>query len=281
VPEHHPSEPDAERSPFDDFVNQHLDLDSLGDLPPDERPALSSPPDARGTGMSIEGDRADTGWRGARPPTLPEGDDIFGGESRASLPPRHSGLSGISGRLPFGNARSSVTFPALDDPRWQRGTFEVVRDLRIHKLPVLAPGGSGIGSNVMVFTNACRYDMKRKRLRYIPNIFPGWSAVHLTWDNPIVGYVHQNEVRLTAYPQPLQASSSQIVLIVTLCLLLFMVIFNLVAPSNNSEMRVIESLNAEIATLQARLTSLEADLATARASDALSQAPLSDGTPGR
>jgi len=274
VPEHIPPEPDAERSPFDDYVNNHLDLGGLGDHASnegDDLPALGAggtpgnvPPEAGRSGaLGFDWDRVDANWRAMRGMsggTLPSSDDdarpTLGDERPAGTPLRGAGFSTFGGRSAF-SGRSPMPFPNLDDPRWRRGTFEVVRDLRVHKMPVLAPGGVGIGSNVMVFTNAFRYDIKKKRLRYIPDVFPGWSAVYLLWDKPVLGYVHQNEVRLTPQTPRLQEHWSEVLLIIGLCLLLLVAIVNMTAPPNSAEARTIEQLNEEIATLQARVNVLE------------------------
>ena len=158
---------------------------------------------------------------------------------------------------PIFGLRSSLPFPSLDDPRWRRGTFEVAKDLRVHKTPTFAPSPFGSSSNVMVFANAYRY--ANKRLRYIPDIFPGWSAVQLMWEKPVIGYVNHNEVRLMPSAPGLKEHWMDILLIIAVCLLL-LVIGSIALLQNERARGQIESLQAEIATLNARIEALEDQL---------------------
>jgi hypothetical protein len=235
VPEQFPPDPDSERSPFDDYVNNHLDFDGLGDEGEFERPpSLANWERLDSIGL----------FRTDRERAVSEDEPEIN-------PP---GLR--TPRLPFG-LRSSLPFPSLDDSRWRRGTFEVVKDLRVHKTPTFAPSPFGSSSNVMVFANAYRY--ANKRLRYIPDIFPGWSAVQLMWEKPVIGYVNHNEVRLMPSAPKLKEHWMDILLIIGVCLLL-LVIGN-IAPLQNERTRgQIESLQAEIATLNARIEALEDQL---------------------
>lgn len=269
-----PSDPEAEHNPFDKFVNNDLDFEGLGD----EGGALSS-------GAVLPGSPADGADRGEPPlrrfssGSMPSGDwertmrsgmngspfnDDDGGrpldEERegTSTPTRAGGFPPLSPRSPFAG-RGVFSFPSLDDPRWRRGGFEVVKDLRIHKTPsYFAPGTPGAASNVMVFTNAYRY--ANKKVRYIENIFPGWSAVHLLWEKPVLGYVNHNEVRLTPQSSRLQEHWSDYLLVACLCLLLLLLVANVAIPTDDRALRDVYALQGRVATLQARIEILEAQL---------------------
>lgn len=271
MPEQIPPEPDAERSPFDEYVNNHLDFGGLGDSSPDDPSSSNDVPPPFENGRSSlprpDWDRLDanmrnlrSGFSGSLPPFGDEEDGRSAargltGDERGSGSPLRGTIPPFAGR-PF-TGRSPIPFPNLDDPRWKRGTFEVVKDLRVHKTPSFAPSTLSAGSNVMVFTNAFRYDIKKKRLRYIPDIFPGWSAVHLLWEKPVLGYVNHSEVRLTPHTSRLQEHWSEVLLIAGLCALLLVAIIRMSAPPDRSMERQIEQLTEQIATLEARIAVLE------------------------
>jgi hypothetical protein len=238
VPEQFPSDPDGERSPFDDFVNNHLDFEGFDDEDEFERPP-SSGNSERPSFYTLSLLRMN------REQAVDEDEP----ESSPPEPRMPRPIFGLRGALP--------PFPSLDDSRWRRGTFEVVKDLRVHKTPTFAPSPFGSSSNVMVFANAYRY--ANKRLRYIPDIFPGWSAVQLLWEKPVIGYVNHNEVRLMPSAPKLKEYWTEILLIVGVCLLL-LVIGSIALVENERARARIESLQAEIAALNARIEALEDQL---------------------
>jgi hypothetical protein len=232
VPEQFPPDPDSERDPFDDYVNNHLDFEGLGD-----EDGLDRPPSL------ANWERLDV-----TNPFRIDRERAIGEDEPEISPP------GLRTPRPVFGLRSSLPFPSLDDSRWRRGTFEVVKDLRVHKTPTFAPSPFGTSSNVMVFANAYRY--ANKRLRYIPDIFPGWSAVQLMWEKPVIGYVNHNEVRLMPPVPKLREHWTDILLIIGVCLLL-LVIGNIALLQDERTREQIETLQAEIATLNARIEMLE------------------------
>ncbi len=235
MPEQFPPDPDSERSPFDDYVNNHLNFEGLGDESGLDRPPSSA------------------NWE------RPDVTNPFKADRERTISEDESEISPSDPRTPrpVFELRSSLPFPSLDDSRWRRGTFEVVKDLRVHKTPTFAPSPFGTSTNVMVFANAYRY--ANKRLRYIPDIFPGWSAVQLMWEKPVIGYVNHNEVRLMPPAPKLQEHWMDILLIIGVCLLL-LVIGNIARLRDERTWGQIETLQAEIVTLNARIEALESQL---------------------
>lgn len=245
MPELPLSDHDGKRNAFDEFVNNDLNMDGLG-----------------------EPEQGSSGTRAAPrfPDDLDDDDDIRPDEPQP--PPFTSRLGGadfrppaprpvFTGRSSF-DGQSLFPFPSLDDPRWQRGAYEVVKDLRIHKAPVFLPPTPS-GSHVLVFSNAYRYP--NKTLRFIPNVLPGWSAVHLMWDKPVTGYVHQNEVRLMPKPHWLQEKWLDIILIACMCLVVLLALLDIVHPSLDVTQQQVDQLHATLQIQETRIYELEATLA--------------------
>lgn len=243
MPDLPPSNHDEKRNAFDEFVNNDLNMDGLGephpfDGVPGTRSAERFPDD-----LDI-GDEP----RPSEPPSLAS--RLGGTEFR---PPR----SVFTGRPPF-EGQGLFPFPSLDDPRWQRGVYEVGKDLRIHKAPVFLPPMPG-SSHILVFSNAHRYP--NKTLRFIPNVVPGWSAVHLLWDKPVTGYVHQNEVRLLPKPSWLQEKWLDVTLIACMCLVVLLALLDIARPSFEPTQQQVDNLQATMQMQETRISELEATLA--------------------
>jgi hypothetical protein len=246
VPDLPPSDHDEKRNAFDEFVNNDLNMDGLGEPQQfDGRPGTRS---AERFPDDLDGD--DEPHRDEpQPPSLAS--RLGGAEFR---PP--SSRPVFTGRPPF-EGQSLFPFPSLDDPRWQRGVYEVVKDLRIHKAPVFLPPTPG-NSQVLIFSNAYRYP--NKSLRFIPNVVPGWSAVHLLWDKPVTGYVHQNEVRLMPKPHWLQEKGLDVILIVCMCLVVLLALLDIARPSFDATQQQVDQLQATMQIQQTRISELEATL---------------------
>lgn len=247
---------------FEDFVNKDLDLSRLDE---------STDGDARRPGDPIDKSYV----RPLNPfpfptPKTPE-DAPYGnlpGE-RGNLPtdgddddppPRFTGrLFGAS--LPPAPSIPRISPPPLEDPRWTPGVYRVQRDLRVYKNP------SRYAIKIYTMPDASR--KIDKSLRFIPNMLPGWSAVHLYGEVPIVGFVDNSEVHLVAR-RGLRDVWEDIALIACLLLLALALIANLdqlpFFNGGNTDQRIAE-LEQTISEQQAMIDDLHATLDAMRSGD--------------
>lgn len=255
-------------NPFDQFINDDLDLsfmepDSDGTLPPPPDEDAPTPP-ARRPGSS------DTPFRGpfSMPPLPPKSSNPFNRPLGGNFDSPFSGSSprnSLSGRLgrdlpskPLSPLRNNP-MPALMDPRWQRGTYRVRRDLRIYKAP------SKLSQRVAIVPDA--HHRIDKSLRYIANVVSGWSVVHLQGEEAIIGFVDNSEVQL--FPRRgLRDIWEDVVLVVCLLLLVLVLIANLeqVPFLNETDGVVaferISELEEIVTEQQAQIDDLEAMIST-------------------
>ncbi len=248
-------------NPFDDFVNNDLDFSGLGSA---ERP---SP------------DPIDRSYlRPLNPfpfPTPKPSEDAPYGNlpNRGTTPPSEdenaprSGLGGLAGRLGSFFSGGSAPYPRippppLEDPRWVRGVYRVQRDLRIYRSPHRnAP-------RIVTLPEANR--RLDKSLRFIANVSPGWSAVHLVGDQPIIGFVDNSEVLLVAR-KGLRDVWEDVALIVCLILLILALISNLdhlpfLGGSADSDR--IATLESQLAERDLRIQELQATIEALRVAPA-------------
>ncbi len=247
-------------SSFDDFVNNDLDF----------------------TGLDSSAEKSDPVDRSyLRPlnpfpfPTPKPSEDAPYGNlpNRGVTPPSEdesqprAGLGGLAGRLGSLFAGGSAAYPRippppLEDPRWVRGVYRVQRDLRIYRSPHRS------APRVVTLPEANR--RLDKSLRFIANVSPGWSAVHLVGDQPIIGFVDNSEVLLVAR-KGLRDVWEDVALIVCLILLILALITNLdhlPFLGGNDEAERITALESQLAERDARIQELQATIEALRVAPA-------------
>ncbi len=247
-------------SAFNDFVNSHLNFDGETNRPAEDTDDLFDDDDM------VE----DKDPFGKARPTLPFGAFLSRPAAPGNMPPPRFGSSGSSS--PFSqsppSAQSStpprVPLPSTDDRRWKVGVYSVKGDLEIYySQPFLA-------MRVLVLASANRRFYKR--VRYIPNIAPGWAAIELRTSRLLRGFVRTADVKLTPLPRlpvwarPFSGISFKfdwadvLILAVILLLLLFATtdidekLFFMPRPH-------IEAMQTQVASQQAQLEALQAQLA--------------------
>ena len=250
-------------SAFDEFVNNQLDMSGVEGEGAD-RNETSEKSDHR---PSEPIDRSYVRPLNPFPyPTQkPSDESLYGSlpsapnkpsNNESDLPPRYKGrLYGAA--LPPAEPIRRVIIPPLEDGRWVSGVYRVQRDLRVYQFP------SRETQLITCVTEANkRID---KSLRFILNIVPGWSAVHLYGEGRIVGFVDNSEVHLTARRSTRDIWES-VALIACLLLLALALIANLdQLPffSGSDEQRITE-LEQTISDQELRIGQLEATIEALR-----------------
>lgn len=252
-------------SAFDDFVNSQLDFDGEAEraaaetdnlfdddseddeIVEDEDPlgrvrpsssfgAFFSRPSAPGMGSSPPSRFASGAASSpfSQPPP-----------SQSSMPPR-------------------IPLPSVDDRRWQDGVYSVKGDLEIYySQPFLA-------MRVLVLADANR--RLYKRIRYIPNIAPGWAAIEVRTSRILRGFVRTADVKLTPIPRspawsrvffglPLKLDWLDMVIITIVLLMLLFVATDIDETLFYVSKPHVEALQTQVAAQQAQLESLQAQLA--------------------
>lgn len=284
------SEPEV--GPFNDFVNHHLDLsdlDSTGSAAPPRAPnpftrSSSLPPtpplpglhrmDSEDIDHSLfedDDDDADPApppgppfggklnspaspfWRRSGEPARPEPPEprrrLFGTDipSASSLPPR-------------------IPFPSSTDSRWISGVYSVRDDLEIFSPPSLFSL-----SRVTIVANASR--RMDKRIEYIRDISPGWSAVRLILHPgrmPITGYVRTASVHLRSTSHFRRNLLELLDMRITLIDVLVLIAAVLLVTAVVSQVVVQEPVSNPPADVDQRLAELEVRLEHLEASAAIS-----------
>ncbi|MFN8529167.1 MAG: hypothetical protein U0670_11180 [Anaerolineae bacterium] len=254
-------------SAFDDFVNKDLDMSGLDSAAPDKGDRASSDPVDRSFLRPLN--------PFPFPTQKPSEDSLFGSlpnqrtqpSSDDDIPPRFG--SRLLGTLPPSTPIPRVSPPPPEDPRWVRGVYRVQRDLRIYKNPHRA------AQKVCTLPEANR--RIDKSLRFIANVSPGWSAVHLYGEQPIIGFVDNSEVVLVAR-RGLRDVWEDVALIVCLLLLILALVANLdqLPFFNGGDQSRITELEQTVTEQQTRITELEATLESLR-DRAESRSSSSDG----
>ncbi|MDX2161636.1 MAG: hypothetical protein SF162_09950 [bacterium] len=246
-----PGDPPPFSNAFDAFVNKDLDMSGLENGDPASRtggepvdksylrplnpfPFPTPKRDEDSPFGSLPGQRF----------SAPGGDD--------DIPPRLT--SRLLGTLPPTPQIPRVAPPSLEDPRWVRGVYRVQRDLRIYRNPHRA------APKLCTLPEANR--RIDKTLRFIPNFAPGWSAVHLGGDQPIIGFVDNSEVYLIAR-RGLRDVWETVALMACLILLVLALAANLdqLPFFGGGDQARITELEQTVAEQQARIDELEAALA--------------------
>lgn len=254
-------------SAFDDFVNHDLDftgLESSGEK--SDRPS-SDPIDhsylrpLNPFPFSSPKPADDSPYGNLPTRGTPQPDEEGQGQPR-------QGLGGLAGRLNslFSSASGApyprVAPPPLEDPRWVRGVYRVQRDLRIYRSPHRS------APRVCTLPEANR--RLDKSLRFIANVSPGWSAVHLVGDQPIIGFVENSEVLLVPR-KGLRDVWEDVALIVCLILLILALITNLdQLPflGGTSEHDQIVTLQSQLAERDAQIQQLHGTVEALRVAPA-------------
>lgn len=278
---------DPDFGAFNDFVNDHLDLSDLesSNAQPRPRPAnffgsSNTPPtpplpglhriDSDDIDQSLfdddDDDNEDIGLQSRLPgfgtrPSTPSSSQFWRRSSSANPESTPSDPSGR--RLPFGtgvpsasNLPPRIPFPPSTDSRWSAGVYSVRDDLEIFSPPSLFSL-----SRVTVVANASR--RVDKRIEFIRDIAPGWSAVRLTLHPgrmPITGYVRSGSVRLMNASHLRRNLFELLDLRVTLIDALVLVAAILLISAVVSQVLSTQELPADSGRENDRVTSLEAEL---------------------
>jgi|GEM_PF-1203819 hypothetical protein len=246
-------------SAFDDFVNKHLDFESRNDK--------NSKPVTKGNIFEdneedIFEDEEDVPpynpFRGTPPSPFgsifnrPGAPQPQSPRQSGSAPPPASSAPGAPPRNPM---------PTADDRRWISGYYKVRTDLEIFQtLPFMT-------SRVLIVTDANR--RWNKRVRYIPNVAPGWAAIELRASRPIRGYVRTSEVRFISAAKVPRWSKMMMtfrldwfdILVISVVLMLFLFLLTDVDETLFYSARPhVEALQTQIAEQQARIDTLEAQI---------------------
>lgn len=251
-------------SAFDDFVNSQLDFDGEGDRASTRDPNLFDD-DSEDDETGDDGDPLGR----ARPPSS---FGVFlsrpGPSGMGSSPPSRFNSGPASS--PFSQPPSSqasmpprVPLPSADDRRWQDGIYSVKGDLEIyHSQPFLA-------MRVLVLANAHRRLFKR--IRYIPNIAPGWAAVEVRTSRVLRGFVRTADVKLTPIPKapawsrvffglPLRLDGLDAAIIIVLLMMLLFIATDIDENLFYRPKPHVEALQTQVAAQQAQLEALQAQL---------------------
>ena len=181
-----PSDPEPhDVDPFSAFVNDELDLSPLGEDDPRRRPLnffeLPSPSSERGPSPPADEDDFSDEIELTRGLMLSD-DHLFEDLSEAQPPPKYL-MRGLE-------MKRSISFPEPDDARWIEGVYRALFGFSIYAEP-------DILSKCINLSHSFRqWD---RRVRYIPEIVPGWSAVQLSRSrrsHPLKGYVRSSDVKL-------------------------------------------------------------------------------------
>lgn len=258
-----PSDPEPhDVDPFSAFVNDELDLSPLGEDDPRRRPLsfseisslfserLSSP-------HSDQDDFLDE--------TDIERWEKLGDERAVSDP-----FEALSGRLISGlDTRRSIPFPEPDDARWIEGVYRPRKPFgfRIYTQP-------DILSNRIPASRLSR--SWSRRVRYISEIVPGWSAVQFELPSlfrslTLKGYVRSSDVALVPQTgflpnliswmyEPRNIAS---VFEVVFGIIVLIVLLNIFIGRDASAPQLDEALQMTLAAQSERIANLEATLSFA------------------
>ncbi len=244
---------------FDDFVNKDLDLSSLDDGDADKNERRPGEPTDKSFLRPLnpfpfptpkQSDESPYGnLPGGRTNLPTDGDDD-------DPPPRFVGRL-FGAPMPQTPAVPRLPAPSLEDPRWVRGVYRVQRDLRVYKNPSRHA--------IKIYTMADASRKIDKSLRFIPNMMPGWSAVHLYGEVPIVGFVDTSEVHLVAR-RGLRDVWEDIALVACLLLLALALIANLdqLPFFNGGDNQRITELEQTISEQQTQIDDLQSTIEAMR-----------------
>lgn len=141
-----PSPNDEQESPFDSFINRHLDMDGLDH------------PDDAHLNDSLKDKNPDWG--------LFNQDPLF--------------------RINKRTVPSVMPLPPVNDSRWQCGIYRSFRPVDIYR----SPNPPHIVTHRLGKTGR----LSGHKIRFIPNIAPGWSAVQIS--STVTGYVRNKDIML-------------------------------------------------------------------------------------
>ncbi len=252
-------------SAFDDFVNSQLDFDGKAERPSAETENLFD------DDMEDDEVAEDEDPLGRMRPSSSFG-AFF---SRPNAPIGHtppSRFASGSASSPFSQPPPSqssvpprVPLPSVDDRRWKDGVYSVKGDLEIYySQPFLA-------MRVLVLADANR--RLYKRVRYIPNIAPGWAAIEVRTSRILRGFVRTADVKLTPIPKspawsriffglPLRLDWLDVVILVVVLLMLLFAATDIDETLLYVSRPHVEALQTQVASQQAQLEALQAQLST-------------------
>ncbi|MFQ3568726.1 MAG: hypothetical protein SNJ59_17195 [Aggregatilineales bacterium] len=257
-----PSDPEPhDVDPFSAFVNDELDLSPLGEDDPRRRPLnffeLPSLPSERSPSppnnqddFSDENDLAR--WE------MPGDDQTVDDLLETHLPKRLT--RGLKRKRP-------IPFPEPNDARWIDGVYRTVAlfGFRVYTQP-------DVFSNRIAFSQLSWH--WSRRVRYIPEIVPGWSAVQFNRSRllpPLKGYVRTSDVKLvprTGFLPNLiswlhEPKNIASVLEVAITIIVAIVLLNVLSGRDASAPQADEALQMTLSAQNERIANLEATLSFA------------------
>ena len=141
------------------------------------------------------------------------------------------------------SAPPPVTLPPLTDPRWQHGVYTASQAVAAFQQPDLRSD--------LIFFLPPHLQKPRPLLRYLPEVMPGWTAVHVSSST---GFVLSSAIRFEPYRWWREGLDG----LLMLCLLVALIASWLVGKVEHQQ--TVDSLNATITTQQAIIVQQQATL---------------------